>query len=673
MARTTLAQPARFFALLAMCTTLVGGACASDGKADKPRPEGWFSPRASVDTLRVLSLSDPESDLLPHGTAEGGMYGGIARTSALLKALRARRGVPTLGLSGGDMYMPAPELSVDSGGQNAVAAANNSLGIEASALGNHEFDLGESFLAGMVKAAQFTYLSSTIDVRGGALASLYVADPAAHSPWLADHKGHILPWGLACAGGDLTAGPDGKKACSGLTVGVVGATTEQLRRLSKISDDIAVPDDRAGVVARIQAATAQVTAQGARIVVLLSHMQNVRIDLELAKSLTGVDIIVSGGGDHRLADADDRLLPQHDPDPLCADHVDSCFPLIAQAQDGNPVLVVATDGQYRYLGQLVAGFDDKGVLTGFEANNSRPVPIDDTSVAELSAAPVADAAALELDVQNTLAPLMEPLAQSAHFLDGTREAVRNHETNLGNLSADAMLWAAQKAAPDINIPLAVRNGGGIRAPIGSVDKHSFERQGGAIRELDLRSAFRFDNPIVVAMTTHRGLRDTLEAALIEVGQTRGQFPQVSDSVRLTYDPQGLNQTHVVKDGRIEKVQCPGTHIVDLVVTLTSGAPVDIVREGKLLTPDAPIAVATLAYLAGGGDGYFPSGKPDVRALGETPPTEQSSVRDFVTAEAAADQWHDGARYAPVDPAQPTRLRPHGTAAAPPPACAPATP
>jgi 2',3'-cyclic-nucleotide 2'-phosphodiesterase (5'-nucleotidase family) len=52
------------------------------------------------------------------------------------------------------------------------------------------------------------------------------------------------------------------------------------------------------------------------------------------------------------------------------------------------------------------------------------------------------------------------------FLNGTREDVRTQETNLGNLTADANLFAARQT--DSSVVLSLKNGGGIRDNIGVV-------------------------------------------------------------------------------------------------------------------------------------------------------------------------------------------------------------
>ena len=53
------------------------------------------------------------------------------------------------------------------------------------------------------------------------------------------------------------------------------------------------------------------------------------------------------------------------------------------------------------------------------------------------------------------------------YLEGRRTEVRAQETNLGDLTADANLWYAQKT--DGAVIVSIKNGGGIRDSIGRIE------------------------------------------------------------------------------------------------------------------------------------------------------------------------------------------------------------
>lgn len=620
-------------------------------------PAAPFSSKPAVSRLSLIHLSDSEAGLLPDPAQPKG--GGLARTRAVLDALVARAGGNALVVHGGDSLIPAPELSVDVDGRSALLAGNDRLGLAASGLGNHEFDLGEGFLADAIKAAAFPYVTATLEVKGGPLKAL-VVDVSGGSPWAHEVKGKLVPRVKACAG-RFEAG-----ACQGLVVGVVGSTTEQLHALSKgASQNLAVPANTEGLRAAVQKQVDALSAEGIRIVVLLSHLQGIGRDLELAKRLRDVDLVVSAGGENRLASERHRLLPGDNADRACAAIGEPCYPAGRADADGRPLLIVATAGDLRYVGNLAVSFDEDGVLVAVDAEASRPWPVDEVTMVELRARADGDTLAFQERVVAALEPLMKPLADSDVWLEGTREEVRNRQTNLGDLSADAILWAARQGRPDVVATL--RNGGGIRAPIGHLDPKSFEKRGGPIRLLDVQTALRFDGPLVIVETTHAALARTLESALRGAGSGKGHFPQVSEGVLLRYTTDAPEQSHQVEGGKVKAVRCPGARVRDLTLTPPGGAPVVVVKDGKLPTPNARVAIATLEYLAGGGDGWFPAeaGLGVARIQGFT---EQSALKGFLAAEEQAGRWRRGAGYADEDPARARIVAVDGAGVVMPPGC-----
>jgi 2',3'-cyclic-nucleotide 2'-phosphodiesterase (5'-nucleotidase family) len=312
------------------------------------------------------------------------------------------------------------------------------------------------------------------------------------------------------------------------------------------------------------------------------------------------------------------------------------------------VAIVSVHGQHRYLGRLGLGFDGAGVLAAIDPA-SRPWPVDDASLAEAGGAPDPAGLALETHVRATIAPRSRPLVHADAFLNGIREAVRNRETNLGDLGADALARAAREVRPDVGF--ALRNGGGIRAAIGGFDEELRRPTGGPVTLLDLETAFRFDNRIAVVTTTHRVLVETLEAALRGAGTGRGHFPQVSAGVALRYAASRPEQVQAVgADGTVLGVRRAGERVRELTV---GGVPV--VRDGRLVTPDARVTFATLDYLARGGDGWFPGAASELEVT-PLPATEVGAARALLEALEAEGRWRGGAGYPDPDPARPETFR-----------------
>ena len=625
--------------------------------------DAYFSQAETQRRLWLLHTSDNEAALLgstpyPAIDASGGGseaigVGGIARMASAMDAVRARAqliGVPTLSVAAGDTFLPAPELKIQVEEQNAVAYSNNLLGYAASALGNHEMDFGDEFFADYLKQSSFPYLTSTVHASAGPLSTRQVseADLQATGAWSDALAGKLSPRTKVCIGQRQ------EKGCDGWVVGLVGATTPMLRTVSKPSDDLKIVDTIEEVLAKVQEQVALLKADGVDAIVLLSHLQDVRLEQKLVSlGLTDVDVIIAGGGDNLMANPGHRLLPQEHVDAFCESADRSCYPKVLRTNDGHPVLLVSGEGQLHYLGLLGLAFDAEGHLTGYQRAITRPWPVDDKMLKTWNATPQPAASQLESQLRAELATKNSAFANSAFFLEGRREAVRNRETNLGNLSADSMVHVAQRFPPRPNevAEFAMRNGGGIRAGIGAIDPKTLELEGGPISQLDLESSLRFDGNMVVVTTTHRALKDTLEASLRGAGTGRGHFPQVSEQVYLEYTTQAPEQVQKVEKGRVIGLECAGKRVRTLRIVSKRQGFISVVEDGELVTPDAKISYATLGYLAKGGDGWFPgealpAERPEIQRSG-TPVLEQEALLTFITDLETAGEWNEGQRY--VDP------------------------
>ncbi|WP_422665610.1 5'-nucleotidase C-terminal domain-containing protein [Anabaena sp. PCC 7938] len=421
----------------------------------------------------------------------------------------------------------------------------------------------------------------------------------------------------------------------GEQIGVVGATTQLLESISSPTGTTVQgtkANDMDALAAILQPVINQLQTQGINKIIVVSHLQQIALEQELITKLSGVDVVIAGGSDTILANGDDNLRSGDTPA--------NTYPIVTTNADGDPAVIVSTDGEYSYVGRLVVDFDANGILV--DANGS---PLDEVSDLDLVInGPVAttedqvialwgstEAAFAEGTKGNLVKQLTDAVeglvaaqdsnvfGRSEVFIEGRREQVRTQETTLGNLSADANLFFAKTI--DATVQVSIKNGGGIRAAIGEVDtngtllptqENPFSgKQTGEISQLDILDSLRFNNGLSLLTVTAAELERILEygVAATAEGATPGQFPQVS-GIQFSFDP---SQQAIVfernANGRVTSVQTEGDRIRSLaIVDPDNGQILDVIVENGQLVGDAnrQIRLITLDFLAGGGDNYpFP--------------------------------------------------------------------
>jgi 5'-nucleotidase len=517
--------------------------------------------------LTILHSNDNESALLPT-TINGVEVGGAARFASLVDQQRvaaANAGAQSLLIGAGDMILPGPVLNVaDASGNFYDAEVINSVGYNALAIGNHEFDLGPSFFADYVGEidASIPYLSANLD---------FSAEPQLQA---------LVDNGRIRANTIVTLG-------NGAEVGLIGLTTPDLPTISN-AGNVSVRSDIANVV---NEQVALLEGQGIDNIVLVSHLQSLNNELNLVGQIRGVDAIIGGGGDELLintnpvAPGDESLTP-------------SPYPLTATDLDGNVVPVVSTTGQYNYLGQLELGFDSSGGLSSFGGDAFRVV---DTSLSDgvMPDQQIVDDVITPL--QADLASLNTVIGTTEVTLDATRSLVRTQETNFGNLIADAIRDAAVEQSVNVGADapiIGLTNGGGIRNSV-------VIPAGDDITQLAIDTVLPFGNEVVIIEdVTPEQILLVLERAVSAVENVSGRFSQVS-GFSFTYDPEGeAAQFTFDNDGNIVSVDNAGSRIVDVTLDGVNGG-TTIIEDGEVVAglENLLIDIATVNFLAGGGDGY----------------------------------------------------------------------
>ena len=189
------------------------------------------------------------------------------------------------------------------------------------------------------------------------------------------------------------------------------------------------PDDMAALAAIIQESVDALTTTGINKIILTGHLQQISLDEAVAMYVKDVDIIIAGGSNTLLADETDRLHS--------GDTADRPYPILTQSATNEPIAIVGTDGNYRYVGRLVVDFDEVGVLIpeSIDAVVSGAFVTDEQGVADTgNVEPAARVVEITEAVQNVVfAKDGNTFGQTSVYLNGNRGSVRTEETNIGNL------------------------------------------------------------------------------------------------------------------------------------------------------------------------------------------------------------------------------------------------
>lgn len=377
--------------------------------------------------VTILFTHDLHSHLLPSAKEDGGEYGGYAR---LMYAIRQQkqRDPDALLIDGGDFSMGSlfQTAYTTSALELRIMGA---MGYDATTFGNHEFDYLPEGLAAMLTAAATS------------------GDPV---PAIVDAN-YLPP-----REGEEGYGPDAQQVWQALeTYGVReyillerGGAVYALFGLTGLDSDACAPNS--GMVLKDAAETAQAVVDAAvaecreiygqaPIVIALSHSgtENGKgEDYELAKKVKGIHLIVSA---HTHTTLDQSI------------------------QVGNTWIVSA--GEYgKNLGVVrLRCQGDEVVLTDFER-----IPIDETVEEDPQIAALVES--YKTEVEETYLSVYgmtfdQVLTTNTYAFDSVRQVyATQHESTLGNLYADAYLWAVEQATGQ-KVDVALTASGVIRESI----------------------------------------------------------------------------------------------------------------------------------------------------------------------------------------------------------------
>ena len=546
-----------------------------------PAPVTPARPAPSTFRLTLLHNNDGESKYVVGDSVPN--YGGITRFKTVLERLRSQADTysnfaeqsgaeskGTVTISSGDNYLAGLNLRAsfqryDAGkGPWYDSVAINAIGYDATTIGNHEYDFGPDRLAQFITGAdkiQFLTANTHCDAESSLQALR--------------NSGRIANSVVVTKGGQR--------------IGIIGISPPETPTISSprrvtfdsFDDTVKAVNDEALALGRA----------GVNKIILSSHLQDSANEKRLVGNLRNVDIVISGGADDLQAKESDVLIPGSIPPPFP-------YPRSITDADGNPVPMVTTQGEYKYVGRLTVTFNSAGQIESTDLSRSGPVRV---TADQTQSDYVPEDPDLKRDITDPLVAYKASLAANKIgttdvFLNGGNpNPIRLREGNLGDLVADGFLAAANRTAVADGRPVAnvaFSNGGGIRNSI----------QAGDISEQNTFDVLPFDNVIVtVPSVTPARLKELMEWGVAartpnatNNGSPNGRFPQIA-GFKMTVD---ITKTAQVQDAALN-VTTPGARITS--ITLDNGT--KIVENGALV-PGAPnVNLATTNFTAANGDSY----------------------------------------------------------------------
>ncbi len=539
-------------------------------------------------TLTLIHFNDGESKLLNAGRGLENI-GGIGRFATVLRAIRSGpekndSGHCHITVSSGDNFLASPAfaVSLQKGTPYYDAMALDLIGIDALVFGNHDFDFGPKIAANFIRSFSYSntvFLGSNLDFTNEpSLQALADSEKIARSTVIKRGNHHF---------------------------GLIGLTTPNISHISS-PRNVRVNTD---LVSCIQREVTILQKRGINKIILLSHLQGIKQDSLLVNKLHGIDIVVAGGGDELLANKRDRLL-SHDINDreLLEETAYSEYPLFTQDSENKNVPIVTTSGEYRYVGCFQVSFNEKGEIIAID-EKSGPRRVIDTTCTDGTAPDSLVNAQVILPLEQALDAMKKNVIGTSKInLDGNRNRVRSSETPLGNLLADALLWAAYQRAPEYNTPLpdiAMVNGGSIRAGIAA----------GTFSELDIFNTLPFSTAVtIVENITPQDLKNLLENAYSRI-DIHGEIKGASGTGRFAHIA-GLRVIY-------NSARKPGNRIKE--IRLNNKQPV--VQDYTVVANAPRVSCATINFLVRGGDEWC-MGKGRTVNLGTT---HRQALTDYIKA------------------------------------------
>lgn len=268
-------------------------------------------------------------------------WGGHPRLHTRIETYRqsaAADTTPFLVLHGGDAWQGSAYFKLNEGRMNADILSW--LGIDAMALGNHEFDLTNAHLNAFIDTVNFPLVAANIDAS---------ADPDLGA------QDNLKPYTLFAFDGDNKQTVTLDSLPSGLpVVAVFGIALDDMPSISPNTGQVQFFD----MVTSAQATVDTLQAAGVKKIIALTHIGNA-VDRHVAASVNGIDAIVGGHSHTLLGDFSHLGLASNGP---YAEQITN--------PDGGITCVVQAGEYAQAVGLLQLEFDTQGRIRQCQGGNT---------------------------------------------------------------------------------------------------------------------------------------------------------------------------------------------------------------------------------------------------------------------------------------------------------------